>query len=164
MGLGSYYSWTSDFYPTLKSRVVRRLSDLGLERRGSAEIRIKAIFLLCGFWYSLLRMLYSSSSSSFAVAALWSVSMGTFAALVGTNVQHDGNHGAFARSSRLNKLAGWTMDMIGASAFTWEMQHMLGHHPYTNVLDAVEEERKAAGEECELEEKDQVGSYYLGWW
>jgi len=25
--------------------------------------------------------------------------------------------------------------MIGASAFTWEIQHMLGHHPYTNLLD-----------------------------
>ena len=42
----------------------------------------------------------------------------------------------------MNKLSGWTLDMIGASAFTWEVQHMLGHHPYTNLLDVKGEERK----------------------
>ena len=28
---------------------------------------------------------------------------------------------------------------MGASAFTWEFQHMLGHHPYTNLLDTSPE-------------------------
>ena len=41
-------------------------------------------------------------------------------------------------------IQGWTLDMIGASAFTWEIQHMLGHHPYTNLLDIDGEKRKAA--------------------
>ncbi len=48
------------------------------------------------------------------------------------------------------------MDMIGASAYTWEIQHMLGHHPYTNLLDVVEEERKGRNVDCKIEEKDQV--------
>merc|ERR1711982_29397 len=58
--------------------------------------------------------------------------MGSF---IGTCIQHDGNHGAFSTNSFMNICAGWTLDMIGASAFTWEFQHMLGHHPYTNLLD-----------------------------
>ena len=37
-------------------------------------------------------------------------------------------------------MAGWTLDMIGASAYTWEFQHMLGHHPYTNVLNTDSEQ------------------------
>jgi hypothetical protein len=38
---------------------------------------------------------------------------------------------------------------------------MLGHHPYTNVLDGVEEERKEreGGGDVPLEEKDQVSVY-----
>lgn len=50
---GSFYSWDSDFYPTLRARVLQRLEERGLSRRGSIEISIKAIFLLCGFWFSL---------------------------------------------------------------------------------------------------------------
>ena len=56
----------------------------------------------------------------------------------------------------MNKAAGWTLDMIGASAFTWELQHMLGHHPYTNVLDCEEEDKKVRAIDCSIDEKDQV--------
>jgi hypothetical protein len=149
----SFYSWHSEFYTVLKQRVIQRLETHKLNRRGSIEIWIKAILLLVGFWYSLYKMY---TTSTFLPAASWSFSMGIFAALIGTNIQHDGNHGAFARSKLMNKLAGWTMDMIGASAYTWEIQHMLGHHPYTNVLDMVEEEKKERNVDCKIEEKDQV--------
>eukprot|EP00581_Thalassiosira_minuscula_P012720 CAMPEP_0183711802 /NCGR_PEP_ID=MMETSP0737-20130205/7192_1 /TAXON_ID=385413 /ORGANISM="Thalassiosira miniscula, Strain CCMP1093" /LENGTH=538 /DNA_ID=CAMNT_0025940369 /DNA_START=153 /DNA_END=1769 /DNA_ORIENTATION=- len=148
----SFYSWNSDFYKVLKKRVVERIEERGLNRRGSVEIWIKALFLLTGFWFSLLQMY---TNSNFFVAMAWSITMGSFAAMIGTNIQHDGNHGAFAQSKFMNKCAGWTLDMIGASAFTWEFQHMLGHHPYTNVLDGVEEMKKEEGVDCKIEEKDQ---------
>ena len=47
------------------------------------------------------------------------------------------------------------MDMIGASAFTWQFQHMLGHHPYTNLLNTHEEDLKAQNIDSNIEEKDQ---------
>jgi len=109
--------------------------------------------LLIGFWYSLYKMYVTTES--FAMAAFWSMSMGVFASFVGTCIQHDGNHGAFSTVKPINKIAGWTLDMIGASAFTWEIQHMLGHHPYTNVLDMDEDNKKAAGIDCPMEDKDQ---------
>ena len=148
----SFYSWDSDFYKTLRNRVVQRLEERNLPRRGGHEIWIKAIFLLVGFWFSLYNMYVKET---FWVAALWSVSMGVFAAFIGTCIQHDGNHGAFSTNRGLNKVAGWTLDMIGASGYTWEIQHMLGHHPFTNVLDVDEEERKKAGEDCPMGDKDQ---------
>ena len=150
----SFYSWDSGFYDTLKERVLVRLKERNLSRRGGPEILIKAIILLIGFWYSLYKMYVTTES--FAMAALWSISMGIFASFVGTCIQHDGNHGAFSTVKPINKIAGWTLDMIGASAFTWEIQHMLGHHPYTNVLDMDEDNKKAAGIDCPMEDKDQV--------
>mmetsp|Transcript_18656 Transcript_18656/g.27897 ORF Transcript_18656/g.27897 Transcript_18656/m.27897 type:complete len:530 (-) Transcript_18656:1166-2755(-) len=149
----SFYSWDSDFYKVLKQRVCERIEEKGLQRRGSGEILIKALFLLAGFWYSLYHMY---TQTNFTNAAIASISMGIFAAMIGVNIQHDGNHGAFAKSKFINKFAGWTFDMIGGSAFTWELQHMLGHHPYTNVLDEVEHKRKEdEGVDCKLDEKDQ---------
>jgi len=65
--------------------------------------------------------------------------MSSFASFIGTCIQYDGNHAAFANYRWLNQAAGWTLDIIHASGFTWEIQH-IGHHPYTNVLDCEERE------------------------
>jgi len=138
----SYYDWSSPFYPTLKQRVVTRLRELHKARRGGAEIYLKSIMLLTWFWGSLYVMCFAQS---FQVALLGAVSMGAAASFVGTCIQHDGSHGAFSPYSHLNKAAGWTLDMIGASAFTWEFQHMLGHHPYTNLLDVEGDARTDGG-------------------
>jgi len=149
----SFYSWNeSDFYSVMKKRVLQRLTELKLNRRGSTEIWIKAICILVGFWHALYKMY---TTENFYIACLWSVSMGVWAHFVGTCIQHDGNHGAFAKSRWMNKTAGWTMDMIGASGFTWEIQHMLGHHPYTNLLDLTESEKKELELDCPMEDKDQ---------
>ena len=106
------------------------------------EIWVKAFGLLCAFWVSLVAM---ATTSSFATAAAYAVFLGAVASFIGTCIQHDGSHGAFATSPFVNKAAGWTLDMIGASAMTWEIQHMLGHHPYTNLLDVDGEKQKKNG-------------------
>jgi hypothetical protein len=138
----SCYSWDSPFYSTLKKRVAERLGQLGKPRRGGFEIWVKAACLVSLFWALLGVMCLVGDLRSAFCAAFF---LGAVSSFIGTCVQHDGNHGAFSRWSALNKAAGWTLDMIGASAFTWEMQHMLGHHPYTNLLDIDEERRKNEG-------------------
>jgi len=149
----SFYSWDSEFYPVLKKRVVQKLEEVGADLRGgSGSILFKAMWLLIGFWYALFRMY---TASTFTEASAWSVTMGIFASFIGTCIQHDGNHGAFSKRKWVNKVAGWTLDMIGASGFTWEIQHMLGHHPYTNVLDCHEDAQKQKGVDSPLHEKDQ---------
>jgi len=80
-----------------------------------------------------------SSPPSNQKASLYSIMMGASASFIGTCIQHDGSHGAFSTKSWLNTTAGWTLDMIGASAFTWEIQHVLGHHPYTNLMSVDNE-------------------------
>lgn len=148
----SFYSWDSGFYNVLRKRVVKRLDDLGRPIRGCSDIMVKAIMIITGFWFCLYQMYVTAS---FLQACFWSCAMGAFAAFVGTCIQHDGNHGAFSKNGYINQIAGWTLDMIGASAFTWRLQHMLGHHPYTNVLDADEETEKGNGVDSALVDKDQ---------
>jgi linoleoyl-CoA desaturase len=52
---------------------------------------------------------------------------------IGFNVQHDGNHGTFSRSPLVNRLAGFTLDLMGASSYFWKDKHNHNHHVYTNI-------------------------------
>jgi fatty acid desaturase/cytochrome b involved in lipid metabolism len=140
----TFYSWDSPFYSTLKQRVVARLLEQKRERRGGYEIWVKAVLILTSFWSMLAVMCLAENFYIALLAAVW---MGISAAFVGTCIQHDGNHGSFSRWSKLNRAAGWTLDMIGASAFTWQVQHNLGHHPYTNLLDVDNENLSASSPE-----------------
>ena len=58
------------------------------------------------------------------------------AAGVGMGVMHDANHGSFSRNRHLNKYLGYTMNLIGASASVWKIQHNVLHHTYTNIQGA----------------------------
>ncbi|HVX58194.1 MAG TPA: acyl-CoA desaturase [Candidatus Saccharimonadales bacterium] len=50
-----------------------------------------------------------------------------------TCIMHDGNHGAFSRSPRVNRLAGFTMEMLGGSSFVWRIKHNQLHHTGPNI-------------------------------
>jgi linoleoyl-CoA desaturase len=52
---------------------------------------------------------------------------------IGFNVQHDGNHGTFSRRPFVNRLAGFTLDLMGASSYFWKDKHNHNHHVYTNI-------------------------------
>lgn len=104
----SFYSWDSGFYDLLRKRVLERLDERNLTRRGSYEILIKALMLLSGFWYCLIKM--AITTDNYKMAILYSTVMGCFAAFIGTCIQHDGNHGAFSNHKWVNKVAGWTLD------------------------------------------------------
>lgn len=87
---------------------------------------VKSFFILSNFFLGLyLTIVYGSY-----LGAIW---MGIFAAEIGINVMHDGSHGAFSKINILNTIACWTMDMIGASGYVWETQHVGGHHLWTNL-------------------------------
>ena len=52
---------------------------------------------------------------------------------IGLSVMHDANHGAYSRHRWVNTLLGYSLNLIGASAFNWKIQHNVLHHTYTNV-------------------------------
>jgi linoleoyl-CoA desaturase len=52
---------------------------------------------------------------------------------IGLSVMHDANHGAYSKQMWLNTTVGYSLNLIGATAFNWKMQHNVLHHTYTNV-------------------------------
>lgn len=62
----------------------------------------------------------------------WAPIMGFFKAMVGVNIQHDANHGAYCSNPRINEVMGYTLDIFGASSYIWKQTHVKGHHVHTN--------------------------------
>eukprot|EP00906_Rhabdomonas_costata_P026724 RCo038053 len=63
---------------------------------------------------------------------LLSVALGVVIALIGLNIQHDANHGAFSKDPEINFALGLMQDYIGGSALLWRIQHDVLHHVLTN--------------------------------
>lgn len=55
---------------------------------------------------------------------------------IGMGVMHDANHGSYSKNKRINAVLGTTMNMIGANASVWKIQHNVLHHSYTNINHA----------------------------
>jgi len=58
---------------------------------------------------------------------------------IGLSVMHDANHGAYSSKSWINGLFGYSLNLVGANAFNWKVQHNVMHHTYTNIHDHDED-------------------------
>ncbi len=55
---------------------------------------------------------------------------------IGMGIMHDAIHNSYSRNSRVNKYLGYTLNLIGANASVWKIQHNVLHHTFTNVEEA----------------------------
>ncbi|MBL6446777.1 acyl-CoA desaturase [Fulvivirga sp. 29W222] len=55
---------------------------------------------------------------------------------IGMGVMHDAIHGAYSKNRKVNKYMGYTLNLIGANATIWKIQHNVLHHTYTNIDEA----------------------------
>lgn len=58
---------------------------------------------------------------------------------IGLSVMHDANHGAYSKRNWVNTFIGYSLNLVGANAFNWKMQHNVLHHTYTNVHEEDED-------------------------
>jgi linoleoyl-CoA desaturase len=98
---------------------------------------IKTIVLL-GVTFGLYGLIISNLFSPW-VMLLMAVGMGFGIAGIGFSVQHDANHGAYSANATVNRLLGYSLNLIGGNAFTWKIQHNILHHTYTNIYDMDED-------------------------
>jgi linoleoyl-CoA desaturase len=59
--------------------------------------------------------------------------MGVGLAGIGMAVMHDANHGAYSKSSFVNKLFSISLSLVGGDNQNWKTQHNVLHHTYTNI-------------------------------
>lgn len=77
------------------------------------------------------------TSSSMVVAFTAAAVLGLAAAMIGLMPMHDASHFSISHNPILWRNLGLLHDFLnGCSSRVWAYQHMLGHHPYTNIDDA----------------------------
>lgn len=52
---------------------------------------------------------------------------------IGMGIMHDAIHGTYSSNLKINKLLSYTLNMVGANATVWKVQHNVLHHSYTNI-------------------------------
>lgn len=77
--------------------------------------------------------------TSFAVYILLSIVMGFGIAGIGLSIMHDANHGAYSSKPWINDLLGYSLNLVGANAFNWKIQHNVLHHTFTNIYEVDED-------------------------
>jgi linoleoyl-CoA desaturase len=125
------------FFPTLRKRVDAYFTENNLPKSGNSRILIKSIILLLLYLVPFALLLALTPGLGVSLM-LWFV-MGIGVAGVAMSVMHDANHGAFSKSKTLNYLMAHSVNLLGASAFNWKLQHNILHHTYTNVVEMDED-------------------------
>ncbi len=125
------------FHVELKKRINDYFINTGKPTTGGIRLFSKAAFLIAGFIYTYIQLVFFTPSVFWAL--LLSVFLGAFTASIGFNVMHDGGHGSFSKYSWMNKIAAFTAGILGASPFIWNIKHNVIHHAYTNI-DGVDDD------------------------
>ncbi|GAA0877996.1 acyl-CoA desaturase [Algoriphagus jejuensis] len=123
---------SAEFSKTLKARVNAHFKNTNTNIYGDGRMVVKTIIMLSVFFIPLITMSTGLISSPALIFALY-ITSGFGMAGVGMGVMHDAIHGSYSKHRLVNKYLGYSMNLIGASANVWRVQHNVLHHTYTNV-------------------------------
>ncbi|MEM9024589.1 MAG: fatty acid desaturase, partial [Bacteroidota bacterium] len=119
----------------LRSRVNAYFKQNKRSRFGNFNMVIKTVVMFLIYLTPYVLMLSGSVHHPLLYVVLWMV-MGVGMAGIGLSVMHDANHGSYSRKKYVNKYLGFSMNLIGANAEIWKLQHNVLHHTFTNVHGA----------------------------
>lgn len=124
-----------EFSKTLQKRVNHYFKNNGISKHANAGMYLKTALMLSMFFVPLIIMNLGLVSSSGLVFLLY-ITSGLGTAGIGMCVMHDAIHGSYSKNKFINRMLSLSMNMIGANATSWKIQHNVLHHSYTNINDA----------------------------
>lgn len=122
----------AEFMNELRKQVKEYFKTNNVSIYGNANMVFKTITMFAIFFVPYFLMIFGVVTNIWLVLLMWGI-MGFGTAGIGLSVMHDANHGAYSRNKYVNKYLGYVMNMVGASAFNWRIQHNILHHTYTNI-------------------------------
>lgn len=119
------------FVNEVKQRVASYFAESGQSDKGGWRMMAKSACLLGGF-FALYGLLLATPLPAWAVVGA-ALIMGVLLAGVGFCISHDALHGAYSESNTINKIIGYSFDIVGANGYMWQVTHNVIHHTYTNI-------------------------------
>jgi linoleoyl-CoA desaturase len=127
-----------DFSSTLNKRVNEYFKTNQIEKHGNAEMVVKSVCMFAAYFIPYILILTGVISGMIPmIISVLVMALGL--AGIGLGVMHDANHGAYSKKKWVNTLVGYSLNLVGANAFNWKMQHNVLHHTFTNVHDEDED-------------------------
>lgn len=123
----------ADFNGTLKKRVREYFKENNLTRFGNANMVFKTIFMISLYFTPYFLMVFGVVENIWLITLCW-ILMGFGIAGIGLSIMHDANHGAYSKNEKVNFWIGRVLNLVGGFAPTWNIQHNVLHHSYTNVF------------------------------
>jgi len=119
------------FFRTVKERVEEHFRTTGKDPKWSPWMAVRYFFI---FGTIFTAWLLTLCVDSLPLQLLLQLPLGFCCALVGLMPMHDSSHLSFSHSPCVWRTLGHSHDFVnGASYVVWMYQHVLGHHPYTNI-------------------------------
>ena len=125
----------SEFSKVLKSRVNDYFKTNNLSRYGNKSMTLKTVVMLTIFCVPQVIINTGIITTPLPLFGLFILS-GLGMAGIGMGIMHDAIHGSYSKNRKVNKFMGYTMNLIGANATVWKIQHNVLHHTYTNIDEA----------------------------
>ena len=121
----------SQFGDEVTQRVHAYFEDNHLSTKANAAMITKTVIMFA-VTFGAYGLILSGVFGPWAMLGL-AVLMGVGTAGLGFCVGHDALHGAYASRQWINRLLGYTFDVIGANGYMWTLTHNVIHHTYTNI-------------------------------
>ena len=121
----------SGFHNELKKRVNDYFTENNISKTGGWRIMLKSLFIGALVISSYITLVFYAQSWPVVLLAAFLLAQGLV--LVGFNIMHDSVHGSFSKSRSINKVLGYTLNMLGGSQRLWYHKHNVLHHTYTNI-------------------------------
>ncbi|MFI5219555.1 MAG: fatty acid desaturase family protein [Bacteroidia bacterium] len=131
MSSPKFVSSQESFHSELRKRINQYFEKTGKRATGNFSIKLKAAILMLGFAFVYTHLVFFTPVAWLAI--LECIVLGGLTAAVGFNIMHDGGHGSFSRYKWVNKMAGLSLNFLGANIFMWNTKHNIVHHTYTNI-------------------------------
>ena len=125
------FASTRSFHTELKTRINQYFEESGKSMTGGTSLISKAVLLIGAMITLYVHLVFFTPPTLLALVEC--AVLGCVVAAIGFNVMHDGAHGSFSRHSWLNKIAAFTLNVLGGSSYMWNAKHNLIHHTYTNI-------------------------------
>jgi linoleoyl-CoA desaturase len=123
-----------EFSDTLRNNVSNYFNTTNISKNANTNMVIKSVTMLLMYFGPFILMLSGVITNPLLILGSWAV-MGFGMAGIGMNIMHDSVHGSYSKHKSLNKILGFSMNIIGANAAMWQIQHNQLHHGFTNIDD-----------------------------
>jgi linoleoyl-CoA desaturase len=122
---------TQTFHADLKKRINDYFAQAGKSMTGNFDLYLKAAVLALSFAWLYIHLVFYTPPGWLAAGEC--LLLGVVIASIGFNIMHDGSHGSFSRRKWVNRLAAFSLNILGGNSFIWNSKHNIIHHSYTNV-------------------------------